>query len=326
MDAFDGLDGAAVPDAGDSWILSTSDPPTLAYASQKYANSCLAGQTDPYGDPFRTCDEPVAMSGPRMRQWVNEWLANSNDLNHTSFMTALASTARTESQASWCDVGRLFAIHTPGNEATPQDLGLTTPIPIKQYSNACLTSPIKDWIGPPPDPSLTNLDRVLNPKPSICEVCPVGSTLGADRCICGSHQIPADLNCFQCAAGEIAVTVDDNWHCASCGEGVPIDGQNSCQCNPGATQAPDGTCVSACGPHEVWQGGRCVDCGTSASYPDPTGPMCRSCPPSTPFCWRARTERLCYGNCQASCGPCYNEPEPGSMLCGDFNYAPGCVP
>jgi len=155
MDAFDGEEGSVVPDAGDSWSLSTSNPPTLGYASQKYANSCLAGRADTNNDYYSTCDEPVEISGQGIHQWIQNWLALSHDLNHTSFMTALANTARTNSNSTWCDLCRLFAIHTPGNEASPQDLGRTTPIPITQYSDACLSSPVKDWIGPPPDPSLT---------------------------------------------------------------------------------------------------------------------------------------------------------------------------
>jgi hypothetical protein len=323
MDAFDGEEGSVVPDAGDSWSLSTADPQTLGYASQKYANSCLAGRADTNNDYYSTCDEPVEISGRGIHQWIENWLALSHDLNHTSFMIALANTARTNSNSTWCDLCRLFAIHTPGNEASPQDLGRTTPIPITQYSDACLSSPIKDWIGPPPDPSLTNLDRVFDPGPYICMVCPVGSTPGPDRCICGAHQIPSGfsgLGCSQCAAGEIAVLLGLNWYCAACGDGAPIDGQNACQCNPGKTQAANGTCVSACGAHEVWQGGQCVDCAAPGSYPDPTGTMCLSCPA---YCI-AYVDGKCYGNCTGGCAPCHLDPEPGSVICGAFTEAFGC--
>ncbi len=325
MDAFDGIDGSGVPDAGDSWIASTSNPGTLTYASQKYANSCIPGQST--SSFFSTCDEPVWMEGPHIRQWINNWVALTNFLSHSSFMSALAYTARTQEDYSWCDVCRLFAIHTPGNEATPQDLGLTTPVPIAQYSGACLSSPIKDWIGPPPDPSLTDLDRVCNPQPYVCEVCLAGSIAGPDGCICGPHQIPNGFNCSQCPADEIAVLVGTTWHCYTCGPGVPIDGQNACQCNPTATQAPDGTCTSICSRHAVLQGGQCVDCGPSASYPDPTDTVCLSCPPSAPYCDPAPDDGLCYGNCLASCcAKGWANPQPGSMLCGGCDQACGCIP
>jgi hypothetical protein len=339
MDAFDGVDAVGgwtslAPNAGDSWIKSSANPPTLAYASQKYADSCLAGRAADNSNNWSSCDEFVSLQGPDIFNWVTDWVAHSAYLDHSSFMTALARTARTIDAFTWCDLCRLFAVHTPGNQATPQDLGLSTPVPITQYSLACLSSPIKDWIGPPPDPSLTNLDSVFNQRPYVCEVCLPGSSPGPDRCVCGPHQIPDSSpspngpspNCVQCAADKIAVHSGLYWECVICGPGVPIDGQNACQCNPGSTQGPDGTCVSACGPHAVWQGGQCVDCGPSTSYPDPTGTTCLSCPPSAPYCNPNENDSLCYGACQASCCAIGRaDPEPGSMLCGGCSQACGCT-
>ena len=344
MDAFDGMRSPTWPGSGDSWMRTSSNPVTLAYASQKYADSCLAGGAAGY-----TCDEPVMMDGPQIRDWINEWVYNSLSLNHNSMMTALATTARTKANATWCDVCRLFAAHTSAHAALPQDVGLTAQVPIAAFADVCLTSPIKDWIGSPPDP---NLDRILSVPPSRCDVCLPGSTPGPDRCICGAHQVPVpnSPNCYECAASEIAVLDGPNWNCRSCALGVPIAGQNACQCNfgaiqkadgtcecgpsstpagngtceciPGATQLADGTCVGGCGSHQIWQGGVCVDC-MDASWPNSTHTTCLTCPAATPNCIPTTQDLLCHGNCVIDCGPFNAAPAPGSHLCGQRCTGPG---
>jgi hypothetical protein len=286
------------------------------------------------------------MDGPQIRDWINEWVYTSLSLNHNSMLTALATTARTKTNSTWCDVCRLFAAHTSTHWKLPQDLGLTAQVPITQLADVCLTSPVKDGIGSPPDP---NLDRILNDKPYRCDVCLPGSTPGPDGCICGAHQIPLpnSPNCVQCGANEIAVPVGPNWNCYNCGLGVPIAGQNLCQCNlgaiqqadgtcdcgpsstpaadgtcqciPGATRAPDGTCVGGCGSHQIWQGGVCVDC-TDASWPNSTQTACLTCPPSAPYCVPQGFGSLCTGVCASDCGTLNAPAPPGSFLCG-----PGCT-
>jgi hypothetical protein len=252
---------------------------------------------------------------------------------------------------TWCDVCRLFAAHTSAHWELPQDLGLTAQVPITQLADVCQSSPIKDWIGSPPDPDLA---RIFNPYPRRCEVCVTGSTPGPDRCICGAHQIPATpydpLNCFQCSANQIAVPVGPNWDCHGCGLGVAIDGQDACQCNLGAihkddgtcecgpnstqapdgtcpciigaTRAPDGTCVGGCSEFQIWQGGQCVDC-VDASWPDPTLTTCLTCPVSTPYCIPVWEGSQCHGHCAVDCGDLNAPPAPGSMLCGPRCTGPG---
>jgi hypothetical protein len=316
MDAFDGHDGSAVPNAADSWVESAQGSGTLTSATSKYANSCLPGNNN----SSVTCDERVALPGTSMYKWAQKWLGRSLNLTHDAFMGALAETAL--EQANWCEVCRLFAIHTPGNEVSPGPAGQ---IPISQYSNACLSSPLKDWIGPPPDASVTNLDRVYNPDRLNCIFCPEGSTPGADGvgCVCGPHQAKIGLNCLPCGPNEIVVTIGANQSCKSCGPGTPKAGEESCLCDPGAIQSADGSCVAACGSHEVWQGGMCVDCGPGPSYP--VDNVCLSCPNDSPLCVPAwGIDGLCHGNCVSSCGPCYEPPAPGSQLCGVFTEANGC--
>jgi len=333
--------------------LHEFSPVTLAYASQKYADSCLAGRAA--GNNQDTCDEPVTMHGSEIHDWINEWAYSSLTLNHTSIMKTLANTARNGTPATWCDVCRLFAAHTSAHAKLPQDLGLTAQVPIAQFVDVCQSSPIKDWIGAPPDPDLT---RILNTGPYQCEVCIPGSTPGPDRCTCAAHQIPATpydgLNCLQCGANEIAVPLGPNWYCYGCGLGVAIDGQNACQCNlgaipeadgsrcqcgPNSTQAADGTCpcitgatrgsdgicVGGCGQHEIWQGGQCVDC-VDASWPNSTKTACLTCPPSAPLCIPPMFLLQCYSNCVVDCGDLNAPPEPGSMLCGPRCSGPGPCP
>jgi len=350
MDAFDGNETPNWTDAGDSWTKTSSSPVTLGYASQKYADSCLAGNAVvPVGSSY-TCDEPVMMAGPQIHDWINEWAYSSLTLNHTSIMKTLASVAQSKTNAKWCDVCRLFAAHTSAHAALPQDLGLTAQVPITQFADVCLSSPIKDWIGAPPDPDLT---RILNSGPYQCEVCIPGSTPGPNGCICGAHQIPFGFdspNCYQCAANDIAVLIGPNWNCVSCDLGVPVAGQNLCQCNlgavqqadgtcqcgpsstpagdgtcqciPGATRAPDGTCVGGCSPTQIWQGGVCVDC-TDASWPNPTQTACLTCPASTPYCIPFTGDLSCHGDCVSDCGPFNAPPAPGSDLCGQRCTGPG---
>jgi len=353
MDAFDGLELPNWPGSGDLWMKSSSSPVTLAYASQKYADSCLAGRAA--GNNQDTCDEPVTMHGSEIHDWITDWAYTSLTLNHTSIMKTLANTARNGTPATWCDVCRLFAAHTSAHAKLPQDLGLTAQVPIAQFVDVCQSSPIKDWIGSPPDP---DLGRIFNPYPGTCEVCIPGSTPGPDRCTCAAHQIPATpydgLNCLQCGANEIAVPLGPNWYCYGCGLGVAIDGQNACQCNlgaipeadgsrcqcgPNSTQAADGTCpcitgatrgsdgicVGGCGQHEIWQGGQCVDC-VDASWPNSTKTACLTCPPSAPLCIPPMFLLQCYSNCVVDCGDLNAPPEPGSMLCGPRCSGPGPCP
>jgi hypothetical protein len=342
MDAFDGKEDPTWTDAGDSWTKTSSSPVTLGYASQKYADSCLAGNAVvPVGSSY-TCDEPVTMArigDSRLDHRLGLHQPHAEPHQHHEDSGKHRQKCEHLQPGVTCAV---FSLPTrPLTAKLPQDLGLTAQVPIAQFVDVCQSSPIKDWIGSPPDP---DLGRIFNPYPGTCEVCIPGSTPGPDRCTCAAHQIPATpydgLNCLQCGANEIAVPLGPNWYCYGCGLGVAIDGQNACQCNlgaipeadgsrcqcgPNSTQAADGTCpcitgatrgsdgicVGGCGQHEIWQGGQCVDC-VDASWPNSTKTACLTCPPSAPLCIPPMFLLQCYSNCVVDCGDLNAPPEPGS--------------
>jgi len=335
MDAFDGVDAWHSPNAGDSWVLDSSNPGKLRYAklaipgglepSEKYANSCAGGG----------CDEYVHLPGQDIRSVINNWLDYDFTLNHSGFLHGVATTAY-ERGYTWCDLCRLFGSHTPGNDMQPAPLPQVdggapdfAQIPLAQYSEACLTGPIANWIGPFPDPSVTSLERVLNPWSGVCEVCLAGAVAEGDHCRCGPHQRTDGVNCAPCGEGQIALTAPEGFrYCKGCGNGEPIPGEDRCECRVGSSELPDGTCTSDCPPHSVWIGEQCFDCACNqgACYPSPDQSNCFACQAWAPYCLPSGDDGKCYGTCVADCiANCFSPPAPDSKVCGPWMPGgPGC--
>lgn len=183
----------------------------------------------------------MRLSGAAFKTWIDRWQDIKKTLDDGSFLHALAQTTFSEGY-SWCDVCRVFAMHSDLVPATVRSLEEAGRFDL--LFAACTTPPIGGYLGrAPPTTDLRQLT-------TACQVCPEGQIAAGATCQpnivvheppCAPTEVLAVNLCIPCGPGSFAF---EN-QCRSCPENQFLDGvRDECvdEC-PGGVFEPIPVCV-----------------------------------------------------------------------------------
>jgi hypothetical protein len=233
QDAFDGNRDSNTADVPTSAMMNRIDPGGLLTVQPWFE---------------KRDDEGVKLSGKRMVEWFDNSNEVGNSFSKVPFLSGL-SMAAYDAGHTWCEVCRMFAIHTDLVAKSLRD-GSSSSLPgsMMPYFQACVQSPIALYVGPPPTDDFNRLN-------TSCVVCDPGSIAAGNECapILQVHPPP-------CEPWEIFTEFLGEQVCAPCREQDDIAWEGQCHdCPASAPIWSDITeeCVRSCSEALVQDGRVC---------------------------------------------------------------------
>jgi hypothetical protein len=170
-------------------------------------------------------DEPVALKGSHLKQWLANWLATGPTL----YLPALVQTMR-DAGVDWCDICDVVALHekdAPAVESASREDRQAR----QQY---CLT---QAWLGTPPE-ATGRFDALTCQRCAFNEVAPEGLCVS-----CGSDAVIGENECVTCP--DMTVPDHSKSECVECGSKaiwVETSPPSCMPCGIDRGASPENTC------------------------------------------------------------------------------------